>query len=399
MALAGRSVDKVKKFAKGILDEITSTWGKERRTSVFREAGGLYEVVKADAKKPSEMLNLARSTKVLVACAGPYGRYGEASVKAACEGKCHYVDITGEVPWVQRMARAYDAQAQKANITLCSFSGYDCVPAELAMIKCQDEIEKNNNHMESLDLVFKSKGGGLPRGTIHTLLDGIEHGMSFKKRATGTPRPAKVVPPASYKSSVRSSLGLMHWILPANTLGRFTGPNFMSAVNVPVLYWSSHKFSKYKNPFQIRDRSAVGPAKSVFSLYGLIPTLIYEVVLFTAGFMLLLPPVRWLIRRFLKTYSYDGSSKGVVTLRAHGTSSAKGGGADFTMTLPGDPGIYATGLLAAAVAFAILDNTALAKGSMPSGFVPPVAALNASGCLDYRLKKFGVEFSVKSKSS
>ena len=70
VALAGRNVDKVKKFAKGILDEITSSWGKERRTSVFREAHKLYEVVEADAKKPAQMLNLARSTKVLVACAG-----------------------------------------------------------------------------------------------------------------------------------------------------------------------------------------------------------------------------------------------------------------------------------------------------------------------------------------
>ena len=267
------------------------------------------------------------------------------------------------------------------------------------MIKCQDEIEKTNEIMEALDLVFKSKGGGLPRGTIHTLLDGVERRMSFKKRATGTPRPAKVIPPPIYKTFVSSSLGLMHWILPAYTLGRFTGPNFMSAVNVPVLYWSSHKSSKYKHPFQIRDRSAVGPAKSVFSGYGLIPTLIYEVVLFTAGFMLLLPPVRWLIRRFLKTYSYDGSPKGVVTLRAHGTSEVKGEGADFTMTLPGDPGIYATGLLAAAVAFALLDSTTLHAGSVPSGFVPPVAALNSSGCLDYRFKKFGVEVSVKSLKS
>lgn len=64
-------------------------------------------MVEADAKKPAQMLNLARSTKVLVACAGPYGRYGEASVKAACEGKCHYVDITGEVPWVSKMARTW----------------------------------------------------------------------------------------------------------------------------------------------------------------------------------------------------------------------------------------------------------------------------------------------------
>ena len=107
VALAGRNVDKVKQFAKGILDEITGSWGKERRTSVFREAHKLYEVVEADAKKPAQMLNLARSTKVLVACAGPYGRYGEASVKAACEGKCHYVDITGEVPWVSKMARTW----------------------------------------------------------------------------------------------------------------------------------------------------------------------------------------------------------------------------------------------------------------------------------------------------
>ena len=307
--------------------------------------------------------------------------------------------VTGEVPWVQNMARTYEDGAKKSGITLCSFSGYDCVPAEFAMVKCQDEIQKNNECIETLDLLFKSKGGGLPRGTIHTLLDGIEHGLSFKKKRTGNTTRAKVIPPSNLTSHVKSSLGLTHWLLPSYVLGRFTGPNFMSAVNVPVLYWSSSKFSNNSNRgFRIRDRSAVGPAKSVLSLYGLIPTLIYEFVLFSAVFMLLLPPIRWLIRRFLKTYSYDGAPHGVVTLRASATSSKGNTNVDFEMKLPGDPGIYATGLLAAAVAFAMLDNT-MAGTKMPSGFVPPVAALNASGYLDSRLKMFGVDVSVKSKSS
>ncbi|KAL3773980.1 hypothetical protein ACHAW5_000580 [Stephanodiscus triporus] len=54
------------------------------------------------------MLDMARSTDVVVSCAGPYGRYGEASVKACVEGGAHYVDITGE----------YGAAAERAGVTL-----------------------------------------------------------------------------------------------------------------------------------------------------------------------------------------------------------------------------------------------------------------------------------------
>lgn len=393
VALAGRNKNKVNTFAKEIFNEISNTWDKSRRSSVFREAPRVFEVIQADAMKSEEMLNLARSTKVLVACAGPYGRYGEASVKAAVEGKCHYVDITGETPWVQKMVRKYGDAAKKAGITLCSFSGYDCVPAEFAMVKCQDEIERNKDTLVSLDLVFKAKGGGLPRGTIHTLLDGVEHGMSFKKRSG--PRLPGVIPPPAYKSEMKSSLGLMHWLLPVYTNGRFTGPNFMSAVNVPVMLWSSSQLSR--KSFRIRDRNAVGPS-SLFSLFGLVPTLIYEWILFCAVFLLLLPPVRWFIRRFLKTYTFDGAPKGVVTLRASATSSHKNNNVNFEMKIPGDPGIYATGLLASAVAYAILDcESSSGKKKMKSGFVPPVAALNESGCLDSRLKIFGVDFSLGSK--
>ena len=70
-------------------------------------------IVIADTTDHESMLDMARSTDVVVSCAGPYGRYGEASVKACVEGGAHYVDITGE----------YGAAAERAGVTLCSFSG------------------------------------------------------------------------------------------------------------------------------------------------------------------------------------------------------------------------------------------------------------------------------------
>ena len=87
IGLAGRSQPKVQSVLDGILAELAL---KPQDVSV--------EVVLADLTDDKSMLEMARRSSVVVGCAGPYGRYGEATVKACVDGGAHYVDITGEVP-------------------------------------------------------------------------------------------------------------------------------------------------------------------------------------------------------------------------------------------------------------------------------------------------------------
>lgn len=137
--------------------------------------------------------------------------------------------------------------------------------------------------------------------------------------------------------------------------------------------------------------------------YGLFPTQLYIGALFLGGMALALPPFRWWLRNKLKSYSFGGEPSGKVFMDAEAIS--KGGTATATaqMIVPGDPGIYATGLFATGVARALLEATTAGSKLPPpmAGFNSPVAALAVSGrgLLVNHLQKLGAEISVQVTSS
>ena len=59
-----------------------------------------------------ELETLARSTKVLLSTVGPYAIHGEPVVAACARNGTHYLDVTGEAPWVKEMIAKYDSVAK-----------------------------------------------------------------------------------------------------------------------------------------------------------------------------------------------------------------------------------------------------------------------------------------------
>lgn len=55
---------------------------------------------------------LVKKTKLLISSVGPYSRYGEPVIAAAAFNGTHYLDVTGEAPWVAEMIRKYQEPAK-----------------------------------------------------------------------------------------------------------------------------------------------------------------------------------------------------------------------------------------------------------------------------------------------
>eukprot|EP00956_Cyclotella_meneghiniana_P007376 scaffold10055_cov63-Cyclotella_meneghiniana.AAC.8 len=379
VALSGRNQQKVEQVLIGIQGEL-----KREGLEVSNDA---VEIVVADASDEASMLALATSTNILVSCAGPYGRYGEAAVKACVNGGAHYLDITGEVAFIERMIADYGKQAEEAGVTLCPFSGYDCVPSVGKAIEMEGEI------LGDLALNFRGKGGGFPRGTIQTILDSIE-GHSQPKRKEGDPRFYL----KEYRNTAKGALSLSNFVLPKYQLGTFTGPNFMSAVNVPVLCRAAPTLG-FPSSLTISDKSVVSGPPSLLNGYGLFPTSIYITTLLVGGMALAFPPIRGWIRKKINTgYSYNGDASGKVFLNAQGLSLNKKSKAFARCVFQGDAGIYATGLFAASVANALLESTSIESKHKPlAGFHSPVAALHCcrQGLLVDKLRDLGAEIKVE----
>lgn len=63
---------------------------------------------------PTDLEDLAKRTTVLINVVGPYHLYSEPVVRACAENGTHYIDCTGEVPWVKAMIDKYEATAKRS---------------------------------------------------------------------------------------------------------------------------------------------------------------------------------------------------------------------------------------------------------------------------------------------
>jgi short subunit dehydrogenase-like uncharacterized protein len=62
---------------------------------------------------------------------GPYSLYGEYAFKACAENGTHYLDCTGETPWVWKMIRKYETVAKRTGAIMIPQIGIESAPSDL----------------------------------------------------------------------------------------------------------------------------------------------------------------------------------------------------------------------------------------------------------------------------
>lgn len=89
----------------------------------------------ADATAPdaaNAIAALLARGDVLVSTVGPFVRWGEPAVRAAIATGAHYLDSTGEPPFVRAVFERHGPAAREAGCGLLTALGYDYVPGNLA---------------------------------------------------------------------------------------------------------------------------------------------------------------------------------------------------------------------------------------------------------------------------
>ena len=115
-AIAGRNAKKLQ----GVIDELSKLNANRK----------LPEVETCELK-PDQVDTLAKKTKLLITTVGPFMHYGEPVLAACAANGTHYLDSTGEVPWIYDMIAKYDAVAKANNSIIIPESGLDSVPADI----------------------------------------------------------------------------------------------------------------------------------------------------------------------------------------------------------------------------------------------------------------------------
>jgi short subunit dehydrogenase-like uncharacterized protein len=375
------------------------TWAIAGRSAAKLEAlaagagAGLPDVIVADSGDKASLLAMVALAKVVATTAGPFARYGSSLVEACVETGTDYCDITGEVTWVREMVAAHDDAARRSGARIVSLCGHDSIPWDLSAYMLARRLRsEHGTALASVDF-FDDINSAPSGGTLETafgIMFGAESGKQQKK---GTAAKALGYDPMlKTADGTASGFGLKvrnvgSYAAPDASLGAGAGSKlhralfFMAGVNAYAVK-RSNALNGYGASVSYREGASF---RSFFAAAW------YLLGLLAFGVGIYVPPLRWLLRRFVLPKPGEGPSRTAMEkgyLHVLGVAKGEDGSvARSTMSFNVDPGYKDTArmLVESALSFS------LGEGCPSGGGVFTPAACQKEVLLE-RLLKTGTEF-------
>jgi short subunit dehydrogenase-like uncharacterized protein len=123
------------------------------------------EVLVADVADPASLAAMASRTAVLLNLVGPYTVHGRPVVDACVDAGTHYVDLTGEIPFVRQTVERVHERARGAGVKVVQACGFESLPPDLAVALAAQEARRRwHEDLAHVDVeVSWSLPPGLPR--------------------------------------------------------------------------------------------------------------------------------------------------------------------------------------------------------------------------------------------
>ena len=269
---------------------------------------------------PEDLDAMTKKTKCLVSTVGPYHLYGTPVVEACAKNGTHYLDTTGEIPWVKQVIERYHDLARQNNAVIIPECGFESAPSDLLAYCLATYIRTNfsastRTVTTSLHDISGSLSGGTAL-TILTILDSFsisEMQSAMKPYSLSSIKPSTRTPPSplltrllgvrkipelgtlttSVTGSTNSAIVQRTWGLMDN--GDFYGQNF-----------------RYEEFMQVS--SSITGAAFHFA-FAVLPV------------FLLIPPIRWILKKLIPSPgqgpSVASSKTSFVEMKALGVSDSK----------------------------------------------------------------------------
>ena len=153
------------------------------------ELGGDLDVKVADVTRPETVTALVEKGDVMVATVGPFTKWGGPAAEAALAKGAHYLDSTGEPPFIREVFERYGPRAESAGIGMLTAFGYDWVPGNLAGALALRAGGGAATRVDTGYFITGSGVGGMSGGTKASLA-GVINAPSFGWR-DGAIRPER----------------------------------------------------------------------------------------------------------------------------------------------------------------------------------------------------------------
>lgn len=238
------------------------------------------EVHVADSRDHAAVATLAAQTRVLLNTAGPFARYGDPIVAACVRARTHYVDISGETPWIRSLIDRYHTQAAAAGTRLIPACGFDSVPSDLGALLVVRHLQATLGAPCRQVTAYFQLAGGFNGGTLASVFNLYESGQAAQLQDPFLLTPG-LAPPQEDNERQQDP------VLPFYdaAIGGWVGPFFMGPVNTRVVrrsralfeQWGEsygpefryQEYLKYDPPLAVVKAGAVSACLALFQ--GLLP--------------------------------------------------------------------------------------------------------------------------------
>lgn len=164
LLIAGRSRDK--------LEALSEELGGVPTAAVpVEDTGGLRKVLEPCA--------------AVIACAGPFTLHGEPVLSAAVETGTHYLDTTGEQPFIRMVFERYGARAAERGAALVSGMGFDYAPGDMLAALTAAEM----GALEEIVVAYAVQGFAPTHGTALSALEMMRGGDAVWRDGRLQPAP------------------------------------------------------------------------------------------------------------------------------------------------------------------------------------------------------------------
>jgi short subunit dehydrogenase-like uncharacterized protein len=143
--------------------------GRNRRKlgALASELDGEVAVNAAALDDPASLRALLADCSVVVDCAGPFVHFGEPVLAAAVATGTHYLDSTGEQPYIRMAFERYGPGASKAGVAVIPAMGFDYSPGDMIASLTAAGMDE----LDEISLSYLWQGFTPSRGTARTTLE------------------------------------------------------------------------------------------------------------------------------------------------------------------------------------------------------------------------------------
>lgn len=140
--------------------------------------------IAADVADPDSLLAMASRGKVVLNLVGPYTLHGRPVIEACVAGGAHYVDLSGEIPFVRRVISEFHEPALAAGVKVVQVCGFEALPPDLAVLSlaeaARDRWDEALAEVE-VTITTTQMPAGMPRpsdfvsgGTLQSLAEALD---------------------------------------------------------------------------------------------------------------------------------------------------------------------------------------------------------------------------------